>query len=153
MGSQEEALIKCIDLLAEHGENFSDLFYSNLFKRHAEFAALFIDADMVNQRSMLISALTFALESLENSEALSRRMTLLGELHRRAKVKPEHFGPFVSCLRDTAKQLAGEEWTDEMDRAWVDAMTKISEMMVKEMGGKIGGQNRPLNDTGDDPFA
>jgi hemoglobin-like flavoprotein len=128
--SRQEILLRSIDLLTDRGDEFTDAFYAELFRRRPDIAALFIDADMANLRLMLLSTLTFTVESMEEPGALEKRLKHLGHVHWRAGVREEHFDPFIACLRDTLTRFAGEAWVPEMAAMWNGAFTALRRMMI-----------------------
>lgn len=134
MKARQELLIRCVELLADNGTAFADAFYSELFRRCPEVPALFVDSDMANQGLMLVSLLSFVLESLDNPATLQRRLRHLGHMHARAGVREEHFTAFLACLRDTAQAFAGQAWTPEMAALWDEALGVIRTQMLIGLG-------------------
>ncbi|MBH8566871.1 pentapeptide repeat-containing protein [Nostoc sp. CENA67] len=115
-------------------EEFTASFYENLFKAHPEVKPLFTNTDMVNQQKKLLNSLVLVVENLRNPEALEPVLKALGGRHVSYGAIPKYYGPVGEALLVTFEQYLQEDWTHEVKKAWVDAFTAITTLMLKGAG-------------------
>ncbi|MBE9128656.1 MULTISPECIES: globin family protein [unclassified Coleofasciculus] len=114
-----------------HANKFSDDFYKNLFIKYPELEILFQKTSLENQEKKLIASLALIIENLHNPNQLSLALKSLGAYHVGTGTLTEHY-PFVGqALLETLALYLAESWTSEMEQAWLNAYTFISEVMLE----------------------
>ena len=73
--------------------------------------ALFRATDMPEQRKKVIEALSLALQSLDDLQALTPTLEGLGRRHQRYGVTAAHYDPVGQALLWTLEQGLGDAWT------------------------------------------
>lgn len=112
------------------GSELVDHFYTTLFEQHPEVVPMFADADMQEQRRMLLSALALVVGNLRNPDALVPAVQALGTKHHGWGVQPEHYAVVGATLLGSLEHIAGDAWTPEIEQAWSDAYTVVADSMV-----------------------
>ena len=85
-----EALETSFDVVAPHGDELMDEFYSRLFAAAPAVRPLFPD-DMRRQQTMLLGALVLLRKSLRDLDAIVPKLRELGARHVTYGAKPEHY--------------------------------------------------------------
>ncbi|MDF2387793.1 pentapeptide repeat-containing protein [Nostoc ellipsosporum NOK] len=129
-----EILEQSFEKVKPRAEEFAASFYDNLFKAHPEVKPLFTNTDMVNQQKKLLNSLVLVVENLRNPEALEPVLNALGGRHVSYGAIPKYYGPVGDALLVTFEQYLQEDWTHEVKKAWLDAFTAITTLMLKGAG-------------------
>ncbi|MCP2291639.1 NAD(P)H-flavin reductase [Nocardia amikacinitolerans] len=117
---------------AEEGgaERLARSFYAILFSDFPQVRDFF-PAAMDSQRDRLVKAIGYALDRLEEPNKLLPFLAQLGRDHRKYGVQAEHYAAVATSLKTAMRRFAGTEmWTDEVERAWDEGLTVISETMM-----------------------
>lgn len=114
-----------------HAEEFAASFYENLFQAHPEVKPLFANTDMALQNKKLLQSLVLVVENLRNPEALSAVLENLGARHVGYGSVPKQYGAINKILLLTFEQYLQESWTPELNRAWKNALTTITQQMLR----------------------
>lgn len=117
---------------AEEGgpERLARSFYATLFSDYPQVRDFF-PAAMDSQRDRLVKAIGYALDRLEEPNKLLPFLAQLGRDHRKYGVQAEHYAAVATSLKTAMRRFAGTEmWTDEVERAWDEGLTVISETMM-----------------------
>jgi len=104
-------------------------FYNRLFEIDASARALFRATDMPEQRRKVIEALSLALQSLDDLEALASTLEDLGRWHQRYGVAAAHYDSVGQALLWTLEQGLGAAWTPAMAAAWSELFRQLSGVM------------------------
>ncbi|TQM29944.1 FAD-binding oxidoreductase [Nocardia bhagyanarayanae] len=134
MDSRTVALIRTTfkAVAAEEGgpERLARSFYAILFSEYPQVRDFF-PAAMDSQRDRLVKAIGYALDRLEEPNKLLPFLAQLGRDHRKYGVQAEHYVAVATSLKTAMRRFAGTEmWTDEVERAWDEGLTVISETMM-----------------------
>ncbi|WP_253813938.1 FAD-binding oxidoreductase [Nocardia amikacinitolerans] len=134
MDSRTVALIRTTfkAVAAEEGgaERLARSFYAILFSDFPQVRDFF-PAAMDSQRDRLVKAIGYALDRLEEPNKLLPFLAQLGRDHRKYGVQAEHYAAVATSLKTAMRRFAGTEmWTDEVERAWDEGLTVISETMM-----------------------
>ena len=116
--------------VAPISEQAAEIFYNRLFEYDPALKPLF-KKGMKVQGQMLMSALTMAVESLTNLNALVPELEKLADRHVKYGVKPEDYSPVGNALLYTLKQGLGPDFTPEVRQAWVDTFRLMATVMKK----------------------
>ena len=105
-------------------------FYEVLFERYPEAQSLFGRNAPQKQQQMLQETLVAALERLEDSTWLTTNLAALGRKHADYGVSEEMYGWVGESLLATLAEVAGPDWTPELQGAWTEAYTAIRDLML-----------------------
>jgi hemoglobin-like flavoprotein len=109
-------------------------FYNRLFEIDPSARLLFRATDMPEQRRKLIEALSLALQSLDDLEALTPTLEELGRRHQRYGVTAAHYDSVGQALLWTLEQGLGTAWTPAMAAAWTELYGQLSSVMKHATG-------------------
>ena len=107
----------------------AELFYSRLFEVYPEVKPLFKTDDMKEQGRKLMAMIGTAVNGLDNLEPLLGAVKDLGKRHVDYGVKDEDYDKVAECLIWTLNQGLGDEFTDELEAAWVKTYTAVADVM------------------------
>ncbi|RMI28714.1 globin domain-containing protein [Nocardia stercoris] len=135
MDSQTIALIrttfKAVAAEDDGPERLARSFYAILFTDYPQVRDFF-PAALDAQRDRLVKAIGYAVDRLEEPEALLPFLAQLGRDHRKYGITGEHYVAVSKSLHTALKAFAGTElWTDDVDKAWAEAIGLISDTMVE----------------------
>lgn len=123
------AIMRSLEVVAEHGDP-APAVYELLFAHNPEMKPLFWrDASGSVRGNMLATTLDILMD-LVGTRHYARGM-LQSEIvnHDGLGVPGRVFVTFFPTVRDAFKQIAGAEWTGEMDTAWDAALGEIEAIM------------------------
>src|SRR5215813_6314743 len=109
-------------------------FYNRLFEIDPTARALFRVTDMPEQRRKVIEALSLALQSLDDLDALTPTLEELGRRHQRYGVTAAHYDSVGQALLWTLQQGLGTAWTPAMAGAWTELYVQLSSVMKGATG-------------------
>ena len=104
-------------------------FYNRLFEIDPSARALFRATNMPEQRRKVIEALSLALQSLDDLDALMPTLEDLGRRHQRYGVAAAHYDSVGQALLWTLEQGLGAAWTPAMAAAWTELFGQLSSAM------------------------
>ena len=105
-------------------------FYEILFDRYPQVKPLFT-GNSAEQAKMLQDAIVAVLDHLEEPAWLQEQLHTLGARHVGYGITAEMYPWVAECLIATLAELAGDDWTIEMQGAWEDALKAISSLMLE----------------------
>jgi hemoglobin-like flavoprotein/uncharacterized protein YjbI with pentapeptide repeats len=129
-----EILEQSFEKVKPRANEFAASFYENLFQLYPEVKPLFANTDMVNQEKKLLNSLVLVVENLRNPEALSPVLKALGARHISYGAIPQYYEPVGEALLLTFEQYLQEDWTPDVKKAWLDAFTAITSLMLTGAG-------------------
>jgi NAD(P)H-flavin reductase len=111
-------------------ENLARSFYAILFTEHPHIRDLF-PAALTAQRDRLVKAISYVIDQLEEPDKLLPFLAQLGRDHRKYGVTAEHYAAVGQSLTIALRANAGTElWTEDVDRAWDEAIGLIAGTMI-----------------------
>ncbi len=113
-----------------HRDDLITDFYQSLFAKAPSVRSMFPD-DLSTQSKMLASTLHFAVQKLENAEALIEPLRTLGAKHAGYGAEAAHYAVVAEVLVDRLENAVGDAWTPEHTQAWNDALTIIAQTMLE----------------------
>lgn len=119
------------EMLAPRGEELVETFYSLLLERHPAVAPLFEGVDMKQQRAKLLSAIATVVATLRDLETVVPHLQELGRRHVGYGAEPAHYDAVGSTLLDSIAQIAGDDWTPEVEAAWSGAYDVAASVMIE----------------------
>lgn len=109
-------------------EAAAELFYGHLFEIAPEVKPLF-KGDMKSQGRKLMTMLNTAVRSLNDLEKIVPAVQDSGRRHVGYGVKDEHYDKVAEALLWTLAQGLGEDFTSEVEDAWVAVYTLLATVM------------------------
>jgi hemoglobin-like flavoprotein len=126
--------------VASIADSAIEQFYNRLFAIDPSARALFRVTNMPEQRRKVIEALSLALQSLDDLQALTPTLEELGRRHQRYGVTSAHYDSVGQALLWTLEQGLGNAWTPAMAAAWTELFGQLSSVMKR--GAYDGPQDR-----------
>ena len=117
--------------VASIADSAIEQFYNRLFEIDPSARALFRATDMPEQRRKVIEALSLALQSLDDLDALTPTLEDLGRRHQRYGVTAAHHDSVGQALLWTLEQGLGAAWTPAMAAAWTELFGQLSSAMKR----------------------
>jgi hemoglobin-like flavoprotein len=117
------------DLVLERCPEFGARFYERLFTSFPNLRAMF-PTDMKAQEKKLTDTLGFVIHSLRDPPTLQQSFRVLGERHAAMGVRREQYAPVIACLVRTMAEALGNDWTDELQADWLQALRLVAEAMT-----------------------
>lgn len=109
---------------------FTDHFYTQLLTDYPEVKPLFAHTDMEKQGKQLFKSLVRVVENLRSPEELSNLLKGLGTRHVKYGVLPNHYPMVGGALLNTLATCLEDAWTPETEKAWTEAYTAITQLML-----------------------
>lgn len=129
--TQEKELVQStFQKVAPIAETAAEIFYNKLFELDPQLRALF-KGDIKSQGRKLMTMLAAAVKGLDNMEALLPVVQDLGSRHNGYGVKPEHYETVGAALLSTLQTGLGDDWNEEVRKAWTSVYTALSEVMIE----------------------
>ena len=124
-----ELLKESFDLISSRKDEFAHRFYERLFTDYPQTRALFA-ADMRRQERALIAALATVVAGVSKGENLVPTLRELGARHKGYGTTAAHYPAVGVTLLATLREYLGPQFTSEVEGAWTEAYTLISEQML-----------------------
>jgi hemoglobin-like flavoprotein len=109
---------------------FMTHFYTNLFADYPEVKPLFANTHMEKQAKQLFKSLVLVVENLRHPDVLVNALKGLGTRHIQYGVLPAHYPMVGSTLLKTFSIYLDSAWTPTTEKAWSDAYTVVTELML-----------------------
>jgi NAD(P)H-flavin reductase/hemoglobin-like flavoprotein len=105
-------------------------FYATLFAIAPATRELFA-ANMETQHGRMLRALMHIVQKIDQPDDLLPFLRQLGRDHRKFGVLTQHYDVMGTALVTTLKQYAGQAWTPQVEKAWIDAYGLIAKTMLE----------------------
>ena len=115
--------------IAPQAEQLADVFYDTLFERYPSVKPLFADVSLPEQKKKLVAALALVVKNLEKPDVLKTALGQLGERHLEYGAKAAHYPAVGECLLVALAEVAGDQWTPELKKAWTEAYGAVADLM------------------------
>lgn len=138
MGLNVDLVRQSFAAVAPHGDRLVELFYRNLFDDYPALKCLFVNTDMSDRKKMLLASLEFAVGNLRRPDVLVPALERLGRRHADYGAEEMYFPAVEATLLKTLAEVAGDDWTDEINEAWTEALAKISRHMLDGAAIEVG---------------
>ena len=126
-----DALETSFDLVAPHGDELMDGFYSRLFEAAPAVKPLFAGTDLQRQKAMLLGTLVLLRKSLRDLDAIVPKLRELGARHVAYGAEPDHYPVVGEVLIGAMAAVAGPSWRPEYERAWGAAFEVVAGAMIE----------------------
>ena len=110
-----------------------DTFYSKLFSDTPALRKMF-PKNMDDQYRKLMDMLSTLVGRLDHLDQLSEDIAAMGRRHVHYGVRPAHYKLVGKALLWTLEQGLGPDWTPNVQAAWIDCYTLLSEAMINATG-------------------
>lgn len=130
MSLNASLLQSSLELVSGREERITERFYEILFARYPQVQPLF-GRNRREQAAMLQESIVAVLDNLDDAAWLQERLHALGRRHVDYAVTAEMYPWVAECLVATFAEVAGDDWTTEMEQEWFKALTAVSEMMLE----------------------
>ncbi len=105
-------------------------FYAILFTDYPETREFF-PAAMETQRDRLVMALAYVVDKLDDLDSVVPFLQQLGRDHRKYGTIDAHYVAVGNSLLKALRNFAGSEmWTEEVDKAWNEALGILASTMI-----------------------
>lgn len=109
-------------------EAVAKIFYSKLFELDPSLKPLF-KGDMEDQGRKLMLMLKTAVDGLNHLDRIVPAVQDLGKRHVKYNVKSSHYETVGKALIMTLKEGLGEDFTPEVESAWIEVYTLLANTM------------------------
>lgn len=127
---QVEAVQASFVRIAPAAEEAAALFYRKLFEDSPEVRALF-KGDMQVQGRQLMTMLSTVVQGLHKPDIIIPAVRNLAARHMDYGVLPKHYAPVGAALVWTIGQALGDDFTPELQEAWIEAYGLLSGVMIE----------------------
>jgi len=117
------------DLVVERQPRLTSRFYEILFQRYPEAKLLFHRNKPELQEKMLTDTLVAVMDRLDDAPWLTATLKGMGAKHVEYGVTNEMYGWVGASLLATLAEVAGKDWTPELEAAWTEAYGAIAGLM------------------------
>lgn len=131
MALNPEVLRSSLTLVVTRKPDLTLRFYEILFSKYPELQPLFGRNSREAQAKMLAEALVATVDHLEDAPWLVQNLGAMGARHRGYGVSDDMYPKVGDALLATLAEVAGDEWTEEVKGAWVEAYGAIVSLMLK----------------------
>ena len=138
---QRELVRSTVTVVERESERFSAVLYDRLFALDTTTRAL-VPADLAQQRSRLVDGLSFFAAVVGDLPAFIEHARRLGARHHAYGVRPESFEHMEHALMDALQSVLGDEFTEDVGRAWRRLYRLIAETMLEGSAGELFGSSR-----------
>ncbi|HPF38397.1 MAG TPA: globin domain-containing protein [Phycisphaerae bacterium] len=125
-----ERLEKSFNLLAPRGPELVDRFYAHLFSKNPQVRPLF-PSNMNEQKQKLLASIQLVMANVRKPDALLEPLTDMGRRHVYYGTQPAHYPVVRDTLISVMRDMAGDAWNDDFQRAWTDALNLIAGIMIE----------------------
>jgi hemoglobin-like flavoprotein len=105
-------------------------FYAKLFQRHPDLRRLFGRRSQREQEKMLTEAILAVVGHMEDAAWLRGVLRPLGAKHVSYGVTEEMYPIVAEALIETLREVSGSAWSQEVERAWSDALGAVAGEMI-----------------------
>lgn len=131
MGLNAAVLRQSLELVASREPVITKRFYEILFSRYPQVKPLFSRNAPERQQKMLQDAIVAVVDHVEDASWLKQNLTAMGAKHVEYGVTREMYDWVGASLLATLAEIAGPEWTPEVEKAWTEAYGAITGLMLE----------------------
>lgn len=134
---QHIAIVKqTIPLLEQTGPKLTEHFYTRMFHHNPELKHIFNMSHQHsgNQSVALFNALAAYARHIDNLPALAAAVERIAHKHTSFDIQPEHYAIVGHHLIETLRELAGNQFTADIEEAWTAAYQQIADIFIQREG-------------------
>ena len=117
-------------------ETAAELFYDRLFTLDPSLKGLFV-GDLTEQGHRLMAMLATAVNGLNDLESFLPTVRALGVRNAAYGVRRQHYATVGAAMLWTLRQGLGDDFTEDVRKAWVAAYTLLSSAMIDAADSKV----------------
>lgn len=107
-----------------------DVFYERLFSQHPALRSMF-KGSMTSQYQKFVDMLSMIVARIDRPDSIAAEISQLAQSHERYGVKPAHYIAVREALLWTLERGLGNDWNDEVERAWVACYDVLTQAMLQ----------------------
>jgi hemoglobin-like flavoprotein len=131
-GTAANAIVASLELAAARCDDLTPLVYDRLFREKPETRAMFrADPKNLVKGSMLELALEAVIDFAGERKASHRLIFCEVQSHDGYGTTPELFVVFLAVIRDTLRDVLGQQWSAEIDAAWRTILGELDDYVSK----------------------
>jgi hemoglobin-like flavoprotein len=132
---QRQLLQKSWATLDVESNRLAELFYNRLFELDPSVQPLFANTDMAVQRKKFMDMLGEIVKVVDNTDAVVPTVVSLARRHAWYGVESPHYESVGQALIWMLEEGLGDEFSDDVRRAWADAYRFVAALMQRTTGG------------------
>jgi adenylate cyclase len=114
-----------LDRIRPHLDEFTKLFFEQLFAFDPSLKPLFDTADIKNQKQMVINMVGFLTLAINHFDIIMPSITEMNERHIVRHVKPEDYKTAGMALVNVLEKYLGKDFTPEVRQIWIEFYEQI----------------------------
>jgi hemoglobin-like flavoprotein len=130
VSSTAEILNDSLAYIVERHPDITPRFYEILFARYPQVQPLFSRRAPELQQKMLQEAIVAAVQHADDPTWITSNLRGMGVTHQSYGVTVEMYDWVGECLLATLAELAGEQWTPAVAKAWTDTYGALASTML-----------------------
>jgi hemoglobin-like flavoprotein len=129
---------RSFEVAAERTEDLTPMVYARLHREHPETVAMFRSqgSDLV-KGSMLALTTEAILDFAGDRSGKFRMIACEVSSHDAYGTPRELFFAFFGVIAATLRELLGDDWSDDMDRAWAETLAEIRGVVDAQASGRV----------------
>ena len=143
MSLNVELLRSSFELVTTRNPQLTKRFYEIFFSRYPQVKPMFGRNSQQQQESMLTNALVAVMDHLEDAPWLAQTLAGLGRKHNEYGVERVMYDWVGECLIATLQEVAGSDWNEQLEQAWVQAYGAIVSLMWQAPSPARPRESRP----------
>lgn len=124
-------VVKSFEAVKPVANEFVEYFYQYLFTKYPGAKEFFKNTKMDIQKKQLLNSLVYIVDHLDQIDDLKEYLMKMGGRHTGYGVKPEHYELVGDSLIATLKYFFKDQWSQELEQAWIWAYQFISQTMIQ----------------------
>lgn len=131
MGFRSDLIRESFERVRPMTSEAADHFYDRLFTQYPESRDLFRGTNMKLQKRLLMSALSSAVDAVDDLEAMTPILHQMGKRHSGYGVQIRHYPWAGDALLGTLEHLLGDAWNGELKQAWSEFYDELADSMIR----------------------
>ena len=127
--TEAEFLEETFAVIAPHGDQMADRFYTRLFEEYPQLTPLFEGISIKGQQKKLLASLVLLVQNLHKPEVLNDYLKGLGARHEHYGVIAKHYPLFAENLLSVLEEFSGDIWTTDVEQAWANTINTVALIM------------------------
>ena len=131
-----EVVKQTIPILESAGPKLTKHFYQRMFNHNPELKDIFnmTHQHTGNQALALFEAIAAYAKNIENLEALTTAVERIAHKHTSFNIQPDHYQIVGHHLIETLRELATEQFTQQVEEAWTAAYLFLAQIFIDREG-------------------
>ncbi len=130
---QLDNIRRSFDAASERSEDFADRFYARLFAMQPVLRAI-LPRDHWQRERDLIAAVGMVVKGLGKLDSIEHPLMDFGAKAERTGITPQQYGLARQALVSALRETLSEQWTDDLEDAWTEALNTVASVVVLGAG-------------------